>query len=62
VKFLPRNLAEALEALEDDNEFLQREHVFPSSLIQQWLRTKKEEVHAISTMPHPFEYKMYFHR
>jgi len=62
VKFLPRNLAEALEALEDDNEFLQREKVFPSSLIQQWLKTKKEEVHAISTMPHPFEYKMYFHR
>ncbi len=60
--FLPRNLAEALDALELDNDFLQREGVFPQSLISQWLKTKREEVHAISTMPHPFEYKMYFHR
>ncbi|MBN1447096.1 MAG: type I glutamate--ammonia ligase [Bacteroidetes bacterium] len=60
--FLPRNLAEALDALEADNDFLQREGVFPQSLITQWLKTKREEVHAISTMPHPFEYKMYFHR
>ena len=60
--FLPRNLAEALDALEVDNEWLQRDGVFPQSLINQWLKTKHEEVHAISTMPHPFEYKMYFHR
>ena len=60
--FLPRNLQEALDALEADNEFLQRGGVFPASLITQWLKTKQEEVHAISTMPHPFEYKMYFTR
>ena len=62
LKFLPRNLAEALDALEADNEFLRRGGVFPEVLIRQWLKTKREEVHAISTMPHPFEYKMYFHR
>jgi glutamine synthetase len=60
--FLPRNLDEALDSLQDDNAFLQREGVFPESLIQQWLKVKKEETHAIATMPHPFEYKMYFHR
>jgi len=60
--FLPRNLAEALDALEADNEWLQRDGVFPESLIRQWIKTKREEVHAIATMPHPFEYKMYFHR
>ncbi len=60
--YLPRNLDEALDALEADNAFLQREGIFPESLIAQWLKTKKEEVHDIATMPHPFEYKMYFHR
>ena len=62
VHFLPRNLAEALDALERDNAWLQRDGVFPESLIRQWVKTKREEVHSISTMPHPFEYKMYFHR
>jgi glutamine synthetase len=62
IQFLPRNLDEALDALEADNAWLQRGGVFPESLIAQWMKAKKEEVHAISTMPHPFEYKMYFAR
>jgi glutamine synthetase len=61
-RFLPRNLEEALDALEEDNDYLQRNSVFPRELIDQWLKTKREEVHDIATMPHPFEYKMYFHR
>jgi hypothetical protein len=24
------------------------------------VKTKNEEIHSIGTMPHPFEYKMYF--
>jgi glutamine synthetase len=60
--FLPRSLSEALDALEADNEFLLRDGVFPQSLITQWIKTKREEVHDIATMPHPFEYKMYFYR
>ncbi len=62
LQFLPRNLAEALDNLERDNGWLQRDGVFPESLISQWIKNKREEVHAIATMPHPFEYKMYFHR
>ncbi len=62
LQFLPRDLAEALDALEADNAWLQRDGVFPESLINQWIKTKREEVHAIATMPHPIEYKMYFHR
>ncbi|MDH7516088.1 MAG: type I glutamate--ammonia ligase [Bacteroidota bacterium] len=58
--FLPRNLAEALDALETDHEFLRRGDVFPESLIRQWIDVKRKEVHAIATMPHPFEYKQYF--
>ncbi len=62
LNYLPRNLEEALDSLEIDHEFLLRGGVFPESLIAQWVKTKREEVHAIATMPHPFEYKMYFHR
>ena len=60
IKFLPRNLTEALDALELDNEFLRRGNIFTDELINQWVKTKKEEIKAIGTMPHPFEYKMYF--
>ncbi len=60
IKFLPRNLAEALDALEVDNEFLKRGNIFSDELIEQWIKIKQEEIHSIGTMPHPFEYKMYF--
>jgi len=60
IKFLPRNLAEALDALEIDNEFLKRGNIFSDELIEQWMTIKQEDIHSIGTMPHPFEYKMYF--
>jgi glutamine synthetase len=60
IHFLPRNLAEALDALELDNEFLKRGNIFTDELLLQWIKTKNEEIHSIGTMPHPFEYKMYF--
>ena len=58
--FLPRNLAEALDALSADNDFLRRGNIFTDELLDQWVKTKTEEINAIGTMPHPFEYKMYF--
>lgn len=60
IHFLPRNLAEALDALEEDNEFLKIGNIFSDELLHQWIKTKNEEIHSIGTMPHPFEYKMYF--
>ncbi len=60
VRFLPRNLQEAIDALEKDNEFLKREGIFSDELIDQWISIKQEEIKAIGTMPHPFEYKMYY--
>jgi glutamine synthetase len=60
IHFLPRNLAEAIDALEADNEFLKRGNIFSDELLDQWMKVKREEVHSIGTMPHPFEYKMYF--
>jgi glutamine synthetase len=60
VRFLPRNLSEALDALAADNEFLRREHIFADELLDQWVKVKEAEIKSIGTMPHPFEYKLYF--
>ncbi|MCF8395326.1 MAG: type I glutamate--ammonia ligase [Melioribacteraceae bacterium] len=60
IKFLPRNLTEALDALKADNDFLRLDGVFTDELLDQWVKIKEDEIKAIGTMPHPFEYKMYF--
>ena len=60
IHYLPRNLAEALDALEEDNEFLFTGDIFSEELLTQWINLKNEEIKAIGTMPHPFEFKMYF--
>ena len=60
MQFLPRNLEEALDALEADNKFLKQGNIFSDELLEQWIKVKREEILSIGTMPHPFEYKMYF--
>ncbi len=60
IQFLPRNLAEALDALEADNSFLMRGGLLTDDLLEQWTKLKQQEINSIGTMPHPFEYKMYF--
>jgi len=60
IKMLPRNLSESIDALEADHDFLKRGNIFTDELLNQWIKIKNEEIHSIGTMPHPFEYKMYF--
>lgn len=60
IHYLPRNLEESIDALELDNEFLKRDNVISEEVLDQWVQIKKEEINSINTMPHPFEYKMYF--
>ena len=60
IQFLPRNLEESLDALESDSKFLRRDNVFSEELIKQWIKNKHREINSINSMPHPFEYKMYF--
>jgi len=59
IHFLPRNMDEALDALEVDQDFLKRGGVFSKELIDQWVGLKEKEIRSIGTMPHPFEYKLY---
>lgn len=61
VPSLPGSLEEALNALEKDHEFLLKGDVFSQSMINRWIRFKREkEVNQIRLRPHPLEFSMYF--
>ncbi|WP_339947800.1 type I glutamate--ammonia ligase [uncultured Albimonas sp.] len=54
------SLREALNALEDDYEFLTAGDVFTRDQIEGYSELKWEEVYAFEHCPHPIEYKMYY--
>jgi glutamine synthetase len=57
----PGSLEEALDALEQDHEFLLNGEVFTADVIHYWIKYKREnEVDAIRVRPHPYEFCMYF--
>lgn len=57
----PRNLEEALVALEEDSDFLLRGDVFSEDTLRGWIAYKREkEVAAINSRPHPYEFCMYY--
>jgi glutamine synthetase len=61
VKSTPGSLQAALDALEEDHEFLLRGEVFTPDVIETWLEYKrKKEVDAIALRPHPYEYHLYY--
>ena len=58
---MPTNLKEALEALEQDHEFLLRGGVFTERMIQTWIETKlSRDYEAVRNRPHPYEMSLYF--
>lgn len=60
IKLLPADLAEALDCLERDGEYLKYEGVFDDALIQQWLKVKRAEIEEVARIPHPKEFEAYF--
>jgi glutamine synthetase len=57
----PGSLPEALEALEQDHEFLLRGNVFTEDLIDTWIEYKLEnEVDPLRMRPHPYEFYLYY--
>ena len=57
----PGSLAEVLDALEADHEFLLKGDVFTKDVIETWLDYKRvKEVDAIRLRPHPWEFALYF--
>ncbi|HLC65697.1 MAG TPA: type I glutamate--ammonia ligase [Candidatus Nanoarchaeia archaeon] len=57
---VPGSLSEALDALENDHEFLLKGNVFTKDVIETWIDFKrKKEVDAIRLRPHPWEFHLY---
>jgi glutamine synthetase len=57
---VPGSLEEALEALEDDHDFLLRGDVFTEDVVETWLEYKwKKEVDEVRLRPHPWEFMLY---
>lgn len=57
----PGSLAEALDNLERDHDFLLKGDVFTPDLVDMWISYKREnEVDAINMRPHPYEFALYY--
>ena len=61
IQMTPGSLAESLNALEADQEFLLKGGVFTRDLIEQYLDYKRlNEVDAVALRPHPHEFSLYY--
>ena len=61
IESTPGTLAEVLDRLEADNDFLLKGDVFTPDVIENWISYKREnEVDAIRLRPHPWEFALYF--
>ena len=58
---VPGSLDEALDALEEDHDFLMKGDVFTQDALETWIGYKRQhEVDALRLRPHPYEFAMYF--
>ena len=57
---LPTRLEEALDALEQDHDYLTVENVFPEELLQNFIAAKRAECKEISAVPNPIEFEKYY--
>jgi glutamine synthetase len=61
IKSVVGSLEDALDALDQDHEFLTKGDVFTQDVIDTWLAYKRErEVDAIRLRPHPYEFALYY--
>ena len=57
----PGSLEQALEALENDSDFLTTGGVFTSDFIENWIEFKLDnEVNPMRLRPHPYEFALYY--
>ncbi len=57
---LPTSLEAALDALENDHDYLTAGGVFPEQLLKTLIANKREECRQMSTIPHPAEFEKYY--
>ena len=61
IESTPGSLAEVLDALEADHEFLLKGDVFTPDVVSTWIGFKREnEVDPMRLRPHPWEFALYF--
>lgn len=61
IESTPGSLAEALDALEDDHDYLLKGDVITQDVIDTWIEYKREnEVNAVNLRPHPHEFHLYY--
>ncbi len=61
IKTVPGSLAEALTALEHDQEFLLKGDVFTPDVLDTWISMKRsKDVAPMSLRPHPYEFFLYY--
>ena len=58
IRFFPTSLFSVLEALTQDNEYLNE--VFSQNLILNWYTLKQRETEYVNSVPSPAEYQLYF--
>ena len=51
---------DALDALEEDHDYLTAGGVFPEELIKIWIEKKREDAQLVNSIPHPAEFSLYY--
>jgi glutamine synthetase len=60
IESTPVSLGDALDALEEDHEYLLKGDVFTQDVLDVWIDYKREnEVDAVNMRPHPYEFYLY---
>ena len=57
---LPTSLNKALNALEEDHDYLVQGGVFTEDLLENWTKIKRKEVMEIRVRPTPYEFDLYY--
>ena len=61
IESTPGSLADALDALEDDHDYLLEGDVITQDVIDTWIEYKREnEVDPVNLRPHPHEFHLYY--
>jgi len=60
IRSFPASLEEALDALEEDNEYLTGDGIFPEYLLEEWISTKRKDIEDMRVVPHPWEVARYY--
>jgi glutamine synthetase len=60
IKSVPGSLADAMDALEADHEFLLKGEVFTNDLLEEWVSYKRAEAKEVDLRPHPWEFPLYY--